>query len=212
MLRQGNSLRKKYHIFMREFIDNKYLKDFENIKVLGERFISNYYVVVFHSFTEDEQLEVYIIVENIKNPIIPLDLKVFDNGRGYIITRQNLLKNLPEKLHKKLIKNGIFETFKTVYNKSDSTFGIHRLVLNLYTQCLNQKVHHINFCRHFNAICNLINMIKSKHIKIHRLSRKDATLLALKDQNKLKLKLASAPKNTLAENLTPEILKLRLEI
>ena len=212
MFRQGNSLRKKYHIFMRELVDNKYLKNFENVKVLGEKFIFNYYIVIFQSLTRGKPLRVYIVVENINNPILPLDLQVFKNYSRYIVTKQNLLKNLPKKLYKKLIDNGIFEKLETAQSVKNSTFSVHRLVLSLYTECLNQKVHHIDYRRGFNAIYNLINVIESKHIKLHKLDKKVAIIESIKEQNKLKLKLASLKRNTLAENLIPEMLKLRLEI
>lgn len=206
-----NTLRQKYHMFMREFVNNKYLKNFENVKVLGERFIFNYYIVIFQSFTRGEQLKIYIIVENINNPIKPLDLQAFKNSHGYIVTKQSLLKNLPEKLYKKLIDSGIFEKLETAQNQKDSTFSIHRLVLSLYTWCLNQKVHHINYCRGFSAICNLINLIKQKHNKLHRSSKDNAKIESLKAQNKLKRKLVKPRKNTLAENSILELLKLKIK-
>ncbi len=209
-LGQTDNLRKKYHIFMRELVDNKYLKSFENVKVLGEWFVFDYYVVIFQSITKNSQLKVYIIVENINRPVIPLDLQISKNSNGYIITKQNILKTLPKRLYQKLVKNGVFEKLETEQNKNNSTFSIHRLVLSLYTGCLNQKVHHINFCRNFNAIPNLINMIKPKHDKTHKLRRKDAILWGLKDQDKLKVKLFKPKKHTLAENLISEILKLRI--
>ena len=112
---------------MRELIDNKYLKNFNAVKVLGESFMSNYYIVIFKRFTSDNKLRVYIIVENINNPVTPLNLRASKNTDGYVITKQNLLYQLPEKLYKKLIDNGLFEKLETAQNDNDSTFSVHRL-------------------------------------------------------------------------------------
>lgn len=41
------NLKHLYQDFMREKVDREYLQKYENVKVLGERFLGKYYIVVF---------------------------------------------------------------------------------------------------------------------------------------------------------------------
>lgn len=48
---QTNNLKAKYQTFLREYVDKNLLQNFSNVVVLGERFLSGYYIVIF----EDEE-------------------------------------------------------------------------------------------------------------------------------------------------------------
>lgn len=46
---QTNNLKAKYQTFLREYVDKKWLQQFKNAVVLGERLIAGYYIVIFET-------------------------------------------------------------------------------------------------------------------------------------------------------------------
>lgn len=186
--------KKQYQIFMREFIDKKWLQDYKNVKVLAENFIcKKYYMVIFEADNEDNETTVYILIENYKNVKKPIKIHSYINPYGYRITsKDELIGKIPACIYSKLIENGLFEHKERAYGnkKARGTFGVHRLVLSLYDECLRHKVHHINLKRAFNPICNLVKLIKPMHDNTHKIYKKasfiDGVIASLKEQNKLK--------------------------
>lgn len=203
--------RNEYLIFLREKIDYKYFRQLNQVKVLGANFIKNHYVIVFESVNDSGKLENFLLIENSAQSKLIINLKVFNNGKGYIASRQSILKkNLPLKIYDYFVANGIFESLKTEASNNDSPFGIHRLVLSLYDNCTGQKVHHINTRRRENYISNLVKMTKYYHKKIHRLPKKTGISESIKMQNKLKIKLIKSKKYSKTDTLIDEILKWRI--
>lgn len=204
-------LQQFYKDFMREFIDSKWLQHYYKAKVLAEHFINGkYYVVVFEAYNSQGRKTVFILVENFKKVKAPIDLRTSKNGWGYIISKQHLLKRLPEDVYKHIANNGVFEKLATEKNDSNSTFDIQRLVYSLYDNCLGDRIHHINRKRDFNPICNLVKMEKHFHKRVHKkiynyISFTAGVIKSLKEQNKLKVNLRLPKRRSLAQH--PEVIK-----
>lgn len=204
------NLKHYYQQFLHEYLDEKWLQHYPNVKVLAENFIKGkYYVVIFEADNQDGKRTVYILVENFKKVKAPIDLKTSKNGWGYIISKQHRLKRLHKDVYNHIVSNGVFELLATEENDSNSTCSIQRLVYSFYDNCLNNKIHHINRKRDFSPICNLVSMEKyfHKHIhkKIYAKSFTAGVIKSLKEQNKLKVKLRLQSKKTLAQH--PEVIK-----
>lgn len=155
-----STLQNAYHQFMRKRITQKYLSDFDNLLVLGENFIDNYYFIIFE--THKDKYKVYIIVENIDMPVFQ-ELKVILNGDKYaVVDKSNFSKILPLKIRKKLAKRGLCSTVD-IGLKTNKYFCLHRLIACLYFNCLNLQVHHINKNISDNHISNLVPLTTDFH-------------------------------------------------
>ena len=77
----------------------------------------------------------YIIVENVKNPIIK-KLEILKGNNGYVIFKQSsLFKIIGNKLFKQLLKRGLFMTPKKDRN-NEAFISIQRLIKNTVCKSL----------------------------------------------------------------------------
>lgn len=193
-----------YRDFLREYIDKKYLQQYNNLIVLAENFVDNYYVVLFE--TQEDTLyhtmpviHRFILVENIEEPIIK-ELKALPHPDGYItMSKAELAKIVGDKLYNKLVCRGIATTKEIGYRKNNR-FSWHRLVACIYYNCLDKEVHHINKVRIDNNIKNLIPLEKQEHAQIENLDEENARNLALDILCSLKAKL-KRKRQTVANNV-----------
>ena len=207
------SLKTLYRLFLRAHVENNYISKYKNALILGENFVKSCYIVLFEvkEIAESEiNVKRFILIENIKNPIL-LELKIVPNSDGYItISKKHFNKNLPIKIVKKLANKGIASTIE-IGLKTDKSFCWHRLVACLYYNCLEKEVHHIMSeditC---NDITNLIPVSKSFHTSLHNMDLSLSISLAREEQSVLRRKYY-IEKQTIASNaeLIFQILKLK---
>ena len=159
-------------------------------------------------------MKLYIVIENTKESFAN-ELEILPNPQndGYVRSEKyNLQELIPSKLYIKLVKNGLFELETTGFNGNNSPYGIHRLIMCLYNNCINNRVHHIDLNRSNNIICNLINGSKTWHDTIHnKMNKKEGLKESKRMQDELKRKLFKKDRNTLSNNLEliQEIFRLR---
>lgn len=159
-------------------------------------------------------MKLYILIENFNGASVH-EIEILPNPQndGYIrFGKYNLQDLVPSKLYNDLVKNGLFEGKTTGTNGYNSPCGVHRLVMCLYDNCMNNKVHHIDKNRSNNNICNIINGSTIWHKGLHgTMSNKEAKAEAINKQNKLKSKLFRKKRTTLSNNkkLIQEIFRLR---
>ncbi|MBR6162411.1 hypothetical protein IKQ26_00765 [bacterium] len=97
----------------------------------------------------------FLIVENIKNPII-LELKVFHNNSNYMVFLFSELKSkLSKKILSKLLKSGLFMTNKD-RDKYNPLVAFHRLVVCIKTNINGLTIHHIDKNKQNNSLDNLL--------------------------------------------------------
>lgn len=220
-------LKEIYHKeFMRRKVDEQYLQKYENVIVLGERFIEQYYVVVFQ-VEKDRATKYYILIENIKKAEL-IELERFELNRIYVVFNKKRFEKqvINERLLKKIYKNGLFKKIeiglielkdkngkvKTVLNKKkESLWDLNRLVVSLYQNILGFEIHHIDEDPMKNHICNLLKIEEKLHDWLHNHvdDYKKRVQFCLEMQNKQKKKICTKHRNTLAqrEELTIEKLK-----
>lgn len=205
------NLKQAYRYFMREFVYKKWLQYYNNVRVLAENFINikyiRYYIVIFEADNKDGERTVYILIENHKEVESPLEIASYIDTKGYCISNKyELLGRIPTCIYSQFIENGLFQDKEKAYGgpKSKGTFGIHRLILSLYDECVGYKVHHINKKRAFNPVCNLVKMIQKKHDNVHKTYNKVSftagVIRSLQEQNKLKRILLTPQRFSNAEN------------
>ena len=141
----------------------------------------------------------FILIENIKEPII-LELNKQPHREGYItINKADLANNIPYKLLKILAKRGLASS-EEIGLRTNKRFCWHRLVACLYYNCIGKFVHHIHKdSRNINDITNLIvlNEIEHKSIDNDRINYLER---GLEIQKNLKDNFFKPNKQTLANN------------
>jgi hypothetical protein len=151
-------------------------------------------------------LTYFILIENIKEPIL-IELKKDFNKGGYVVFRKKNLDKLPKAVKQKLIKNGLYKKLSSGHNGYNNLFLLHRLVLCLYINIVDFFVHHIHNHVLINNICNLVKVTQEKHDEIEALGKEAGMAEAYNEQQKM----FSRSRSTLAQNaeLVLNILKLR---
>lgn len=153
------SLERFYRQFSYERVVNAYLKDKNEYVVLAENFVENLYFFIYELDTKHKY---FLIIENIKNPIIK-ELKTLKNKDGYIVvSKKDFSQKISLKIRKKLAKRGICFTVENGL-KCNKYFCLHRLVACLYFDCIGLEVHHINKNTLCNSILNLVPLTPDFH-------------------------------------------------
>lgn len=158
-------------------------------------------------------MAVYIIIENIKNPICAEIKQVF-NKNGYITSTKNTLKSIiSSSIFKKLIKRGLYKNIESGLNKTDNRFSIHRLVSCLYYSILGLEVHHLSKRTNENHIWNLVPLESSIHDEVDNAEIIKGFYIALEQEEIIQKQQFKSIKQTVAcnKNLILEILKLRCQ-
>ena len=80
----------------------------------------------------------FLIIENIKNPMI-IELKFFSNNSNYLVCPLSELSQLPNRIKKLILKQGLFMTEKADREKYNPLITLHRLVIDK-----NKRNNHIS--------------------------------------------------------------------
>lgn len=199
-------LKEIYHKeFMRRKVDEQYLQKYENVIVLGERFIEYYYVLIFQA-QDNNKLAFYLLIENIKKPYLA-KAKHYSNKDGYYTANKTIFNN--KRLKSKLHNNGLHAKKKNKENDYPTSFLIHRLVSCLYQNIFDYEIHHINKANQQNNVCNLVKLRQKRHRWVESLPINIGIAISLRMQRRQKRKMFKVKRQTLAQNerLILEILK-----
>lgn len=190
-----------YLFFLRSYVDKKYFQQYENLTVLGERFIGRYYIVVYQ-IEKNGLITYHVLIENIKAPK-QINLIQVPNEDNYIVFKKHdLCRQLRNhKIYKILANNGLYKNIDAGLNKNNNHFSIHRLVFCIYLDIKNREIHHIdkdNETR--NDICNLIRVFEDSHDTLDGKDLSVSIPMSLRIQNRHKRKIFKQPRNTLTQN------------
>lgn len=190
-----------YLFFLRDYVDKKYFQQYENLTVLGERFIGRYYIVVYQK-EKNGVITYHMLVENIKKHKL-ISLSQARNDDNYIVfQKHNLCRQLKNvKIYNCLANNGLYQSSDAGIISKNNRFSIHRLVFCLYLDIKNREIHHITKdIEARNDICALIRVFRHSHDVLNRKSLEISVPMSLRIQNRHKQKIFKLPRNTLTQN------------
>ena len=174
------------------------LRRYDNPIILGSTFVGRYNVSVFQHGTKD--LGYGLLVENIRKPML-VDFRRVKHRDGYVTFKKNQLRlKIPSPLYKMLVRNGLYQTKESGFNKNNSYLLLNRLVMCLYQNIIGDEVHHIDKNLEINNIFNLLKISHGLHDKIDNMPIEEGIKVSRVMQAKDKCKIFKQPRNTLAQN------------
>ncbi len=144
----------------------------------------------------------FLIIENIKNPMI-IELKFFSNNSNYLVCPLSELSQLPNRIKKLILKQGLFMTEKADREKYNPLITLHRLVCCIKYNIKNLTIHHIDKNKRNNHISNLFPITQEENNKYELLEEQEQVKIGkdqykkfIQKQNHIKLNR----RNTLSNN------------
>jgi len=182
--------------------------------ILGDGFLGHYYIVVYKAsdFLSPFLFRYYVLIENIKKPII-VELKRASHVDNYVVfMKKNLRDNIPVDLYNSFVERGLCSNIENGRKEADLRVGIYRVVLCLYQNILGQDIHHIYKDIELNDITNIVPLEVSPHKRIDKIEIEKGIAESLAIQKEQKCKIFKE-KQTLANNkeIILELLKMKLQ-
>lgn len=203
-----------YHTFIRLFIDQIYFQQYDDVIVLGERFVGRYYIIIFIAIENGIKTH-YMLIENVKKPNL-IELQALTLNPKYIVYATQWfkvqLKN--NHLYKKLVNMGLYRSLESGLKK-DSIFSQHRLIMCLYQNIIGWDVHHISKDKKQNEIGNLVRLFHKRNVWIDNLPIEATEIgveISLRMQKRQKRKIFKPCRQSKMQNvrLVTELLQMEV--